>query len=123
MKIKSLALAALLAAPAAVLAQNYRVETITVYEHPRYEEFVANEGGALQSGGDNIADTLLADRVAMALANDPLLDDVTATVSAHNGRVSLSGMGNAPQSHRAQQIARRVAGTASVSGELASGGG
>lgn len=120
MKIRSLAIAAMLAAPSAVLAQTYHVETITVYEHPRYEQFVANEGGALQSGGNNLADTLLADRVAMALANDRLLDDVSATVSAHNGRVSLSGLGNAQQAYRAQQIAKRVAGAGSVSGELAS---
>ena len=120
MKLKSLAVATLLAAPASVLAQTYYVETITVYEHPRYQEFVARESGALQSGGVSLDDILLADRVAMAIANDRQLEDITATVSSHNGRVSISGLANQHQSYRAQQIARRVSGVGSVSGELSS---
>ena len=120
MKLKSLAVATLLAAPASVLAQTYYVETITVYEHPRYQEFVARESGALQSGGVSLDDILLADRVAMAIANDRQLEDVAATVSSHNGRVSISGLANQQQSYRAQQIARRVSGVGSVSGELSS---
>ena len=119
-RLKSIALAALLAAPAAVLAQPYYVERITVYEHPAYTQFVANEGGALQSGGNNLADILLADRVAMAIANDPLLDDTSATIVSHNGNVSVSGLGNQQQSYRAQQIAKRVAGQGNVSGEMSS---
>jgi osmotically-inducible protein OsmY len=119
-QLKSVALATLLAAPAAVFAQTYYVERITVYEHPRYMEFVANEHGALQSGGNNLNDILLADRVAMAIANDPLLDDTTATIVSHNGKVSVSGLGNQQQSYRAQQIARRVAGQGNVSGEMSS---
>ena len=119
-QLKSIALATLLAAPAAVLAETYYVERITVYEHPLYTQFVANEHGALQSGGNNLADTLLADRVAMAIANDPLLDDTSATIVSHNGKVSVSGLGNQQQSYRAQQIAKRVAGSGNVSGEMSS---
>ena len=120
MKLKSITLAALLAVPAAALAQPYYVERITVYEHPRYEQFVVNEGGGLQSGGQNLNDTLLADSVAMALASDPLLDDASATVVSHNGRVSVTGLGNQQQAYRAQEIAKRVAGAGNVSGEMSS---
>jgi osmotically-inducible protein OsmY len=120
MKLKPIALAALLAVPAAALAQPYYVERITVYEHPRYQQFVANESGALQSGGQNLDDMLLADSVAMALASDPQLDDAAATVVSHNGHVSVTGLGNQQQAYRAQEIARRVAGGANVSGELSS---
>ena len=117
---KSLAIAAMLAVPAAAVAQPYYTERITVYEHPRYEAFVVEEGGALQSGGDNLQDTLLADSVAMAIARDRALDDVSATVSANRGQVSLSGLAGYSESQHAQQIARRIAGAGNVSGELAS---
>ena len=120
MKLKAIAFAALMAAAPAAFAQTYYVERITVYEHPRYQEFVARESGALQSGGKNLDDTLLADSVAFALANDPLLDDTAATVVSHNGHVSVTGLGNQQQAYRAQQIARRVAGAGNVSGEMSS---
>ena len=120
MKLKTLALAALLGSAPAAFAQTYYVERITVYEHPRYQEFVARESGALQSGGQNLEDTLLADSVAMALATDPLLDDAAATVVARNGHVSVTGLANQQQAYRAQEIARRVAGAGSVSGEMSS---
>ena len=119
-QLKSIALATILAAPAAVFAETYYVERITVYEHPRYQEFVAREGGALQSGGPTLEDTLLADSVAMAIARDPRLKDVTMTVSASNGRVSISGLGDNIQNYHAQQIARSVAGPGGASGSLSS---
>lgn len=119
-KLHTLAIAAALAAPAAAFAQTYYVERITVYEHPRYQEFVAREGGALQSGGPTLEDTLLADSVAMAIARDHRLKDVTMTVSASNGRVSISGLGDHVQNYHAQQIARSVAGPGGASGSLSS---
>ena len=131
-RLPTLAVAALLAVPASAMAQAYYVERtvaadpyyserITVYEHPRYESFVIREGGALQSGGDNLDDTLLADNVAMALARDRALDGATVTVAANGGHVSVVGSANHEQSERARQIARRVAGNAS--GELSNTGG
>jgi osmotically-inducible protein OsmY len=112
--------AAALAAPAPALSQTYYVERITVYEHPRYQAFVAREGGALQSGGATLDDTLLADSVAMSFARDRHLADAAATVSARDGRVSFSGFGNEQQSQRAQQIAQRLNGFAATSGHLSS---
>jgi osmotically-inducible protein OsmY len=131
-RIQTLALAAVLAAPAAAMAQAHYVERtvtsspyygerITVYEHPLYQSFVIREGGALQSGGNNLDDTLLADSVAMAIARDPALDGATVTVAANGGNVSVVGSANHEQSERARQIARRVAGNAS--GELSNTGG
>jgi|SRR5687767_2559488 hypothetical protein len=131
-RLQTLAVAAALAAPSAAMAQAYYVERtvaadpyytdrITVYEHPLYESFVIREGGALQSGGNNLDDTLLADNVARALARDRALDGATVTVAANGGRVSVVGSANHEQSERARQIARRVAGNAS--GELSNTGG
>ena len=114
-KIIALAIAAL-AAPAA-FAQTY-TERITVYEAPRYDAFLIEESSALHSGGKNLADTLLADDVAYALARDRKLEGITATVSANNGQVMLSGSGDNEQSQRARAIAQRVAGAGNVSGEL-----
>ena len=118
-KLHTLAIAGALLAPAAAFAQTYYVERITVYEHPRYQEFVAREGGALQSGGPTIEDTLLADSVAMALARDSRLNGAAVTVSANNGHVSISGLADHQQNYHAQQIAKRVAG-GNASGELSS---
>ena len=118
-KVTAIAMAAALFAPAA-FAQTYMTytERITVYESPRYDAFVADTGSALHSGGNNLADTLLADDVAYALARDRRLKGATVTVSANNGRVSLSGSADQEQSERARQIAQRVAGAGNVSGEL-----
>jgi len=118
--LKPLAAALVLAAPASVFAQTYYVERITVYEPARYDAFVAEQHGALHSGAANIEDRLLADTVAVALARDRSLDDITATVSANGGRVTLSGHGSYSDSQRAQQVARRVAGPGSVVGQLSS---
>ena len=131
-KLQTLAIAAALAAPVSAMAQAYYVERtvagdpyyaerITVYEHPAYESFVIREGGALQSGGANLDDTLLADNVAMAIARDPVLRGATLTVASNGGRVSIVGSANNEQSERARQIARRVAGNAS--GVLSNTGG
>jgi hypothetical protein len=131
-RLRSIAAAAALLAPAAAFAQVYYVERvdgpyyterITVYEAPRYAAFVQRESGALQSGGNNLADTLLADSVAMAFARDRTLNGASATVSANNGRVSISGLANQEQSEHARQIARRIAGAGNVSGELSNTGG
>ena len=118
--LKLLAATLVLAAPASAMAQALYVERITVYEHPRYEAFVLEESGALQSGGSNLEDTLLADSVAMAFARDRNLDDITATVSANRGHVSISGLAGYSESQRALQVARRVAGPGNVTGHLSS---
>ncbi|HEX5130826.1 MAG TPA: BON domain-containing protein [Usitatibacter sp.] len=112
--------AAVLAAPAAALAQTYYGERITIYEPDRYHDFVVREGGHLQSGGANLDDTLLADSVAMSFARDRVLYDAGATVSARDGRVSFTGLGNEQQNQRAQQLARRVNRGAPTSGYLSS---
>lgn len=125
-RIHIIALAAALAAPASVLAQApvERIEVpadrVIVYDLAGYQAFLARTGGALQSGGATLADTVLADNVAMAIADDPYLKDVSVTVAAHNGRVSLSGQGNQAEAYHVQRVAKRVAGVGSVSGELAS---
>ena len=131
-RLKTLAVAAVLAAPASAMAQSYYVERtvaadpyyagrITVYEPPHYDSFVLREGGALQSGGNSLDDTLLAGNVAMAIARDPALDGATVTVAANGGRVSSVGSANQEHSERARQVALRVAGNAS--GELSNTGG
>lgn len=124
-RLKMMGAATALLLPAAAFAQPYYTytERITVYEAPRYAAFVQHESGALQSGGNNLADTLLADSVAMAFARDRALNGVSATVSANNGRVSISGLANQEQSEHARQIAMRIAGRGNVSGELSNTGG
>lgn len=81
-----------------------------------------SDDGNIHTGATNADDQLLADRVADALRNDPKLAEpgITATVTANNGRVSLSGFANnQQQGYRAEQDAREVAGAANVSGTLA----
>lgn len=118
MKSLKILAAALLALPAGAFAQTYS-ETITIYDNTRYERFVDDERGAIQSGADNLSDLLLADEVAFALADDPRLDGATVTVSANGGEVSLSGTAERyEQSGQAKAIAARVAGIRAVSGEL-----
>ena len=115
-----IAIATALAAPVTVLAQAPVVEVITVYDLSGYNAFVARTGGALQSGGATLEDTLLADSVAMAIEQDPYLKKVHVTVSAKDGRVSLSGRGGSAETYHVQKVAKRVAGVRSVSGEMAS---
>jgi osmotically-inducible protein OsmY len=74
---------------------------------------------AIHSGAANPSDQALADAVADAFRNDPALFGATATIVANNGRVALNGSSNnLQQSSRAEQVARRVAGVAAVSGTL-----
>jgi len=77
-------------------------------------------GDAIHIGGYTLADQALADRIGNAIAEDPALEGVTATIVATNGSVSISG--SAPrhdQAQRAELIARQIAGYGSVSGSLA----
>jgi osmotically-inducible protein OsmY len=79
---------------------------------------------AIHSGGMSYDDQILADKVATALANDSKLQKpgITATVSAKNGQVSLSGFADsAEQAARAEKIARDVAGAGNFSGTLSTG--
>ena len=79
---------------------------------------------AIHSGALNASDQALADAVADAFRSDPALFGATATISAKDGRVSLSGSAkNLPQAARAEQDARRVAGVTAVSGTLDAQGG
>ena len=63
---------------------------------------------------------LLADTVAMSFARPQVLHGAGATVSARDGRVSFTGMGNEQQNQVAQQVARSVNGFAATSGYLSS---
>ncbi len=111
--------AAFVATPA--VAQVTYTERITVYDERAYDAFVHEQHGAIHSGADNLNDLLLADQVAMALGSDRRLDGATMTVSASNGRVSLSGSAKSlDQGEIAQQVAKRVAGN--VTGTLDSQG-
>ena len=99
----------------------YRADPIIVYHTPGLVS-----GSPLHSGGPTVADAQLADRVAAALASDRILSEpgITATVSANNGRVSITGSSdNAAQAARAEQIASRVAGRGYVSGTISNTGG
>ncbi len=81
-----------------------------------------SDDGTIHSGGVTADDQALADRVADALRNDRKLSEpgITATVTAKDGRVALSGFANNEgQARRAEAIARRVAGAGNVSGTLA----
>jgi hypothetical protein len=83
-----------------------------------------DSSSAIQSGAGNPADAALADRVAAAIADEPRLDGATVTVSANQGRVSISGSADSPeQGAIAEQVAREVAGPAAVSGTLSPLGG
>jgi BON domain-containing protein len=98
----------------------YRAEPIIIYQTPGLVS-----GSPLHSGGATVADAQLADQVAAALASDRRLSQpsMTATVSATNGRVSLSGSADGAQAARAEQIARRVAGAGSVTAMIGTEGG
>lgn len=79
---------------------------------------------AIHSGANNPSDEILADTVAAAFAADRRLDGATITVTANNGRVSLSGSARTPeQAGHAENIAREIAGVTAVSGTLSSQGG
>lgn len=82
----------------------------------------ADDGTIHVGSGMNADDLALAERVADALRSDRRLSEpgITATVTAKDGRVSLSGSANDNrQAIRAEAIARHVAGAGNVSGTLA----
>ena len=93
MKLKAIALGACLAAAPAFA--DYYVERITVYQPDRYDAFLDEQSG-LHSGGDNLGDMLLADDIAMAIADDRRMDGATLTVVGENGHVSLVGSRRSP---------------------------
>lgn len=79
---------------------------------------------AIHAGAGNAADQDLAERVADAIADEPLLDGATVTVAANDGEVSLTGSAASPeQAAIAEQVAREVAGPGAVSGTLSEMGG
>lgn len=82
---------------------------------------------AVHSGGRTLDDTALADRIAAAFAADRTLSKTAgfvATVSAKDGRVSLSGNAKtAEQAAKAEKIASDIAGRANVSGTIDISGG
>lgn len=79
---------------------------------------------AIHAGANNAADQDLAERVADAIADEPMLDGATVTVAANNGDVSISGSAASPeQAAIAEQVAREAAGPGSVSGTLSPTGG
>jgi len=82
---------------------------------------------AIHSGARNLDDAALADRIAAAFAADRTLSKTAgfiATVSAKDGRVSLSGNAKtAEQAAKAEKIASDIAGRANVSGTIDISGG
>ena len=79
---------------------------------------------AIHAGATNVADDARAQAVAAAIAREPALEGATVTIAARNGRVSLSGSAQSlEQAHRAEQVARDVAGVTAVSGTLDPQGG
>ena|SRR5690349_8855342 len=82
----------------------------------------ADDGNIHVGSAANADDLALAQRVADELRSDRRLAEpgITATVTARDGRVALSGFANDNrQSMIAEADARRVAGAANVSGTLA----
>lgn len=82
----------------------------------------ADDGNIHVGSAMNADDQALAERVADALRSDRRLEEpgITATVTARDGRVALSGFANDNrQSMIAEADARRVAGAGNVSGTLA----
>jgi len=81
---------------------------------------------AIHSGAMSYDDQILVDKVASALANDRQLQrpGITATVTAKDGQISLSGSADrVSQAARAEKIARDIAGAGNVSGTLSTQGG
>ncbi len=120
MKLRNALLAAALGAAGVAQAADvyvadtpypYRGEPITIYSAPGLVS-----GSPFHSGGATLADASLADHVAASMASDRRMSDpdMTATVSAINGRVSISGSANGDQAARAEQLAARTVGHANV---------
>jgi len=91
--------------------------------HGDQSSYRSTDDGNIHVGSAaNADDQALAERVADALRSDRRLEEpgITATVTARDGRVSLSGFANDNrQSMIAEADARRVAGPGNVSGTLA----
>lgn len=89
----------------------YRGEPITIYSAPGLVD-----GSPYHSGGATVEDATLADRVAASIASDRRAAEpnMTATVAALNGRVSISGSGNGDQASRVEQVAARTVGHSNV---------
>ena len=125
----ALALAALPLAATADYVERYRTADGVLVERHYVEPRVGYSvvplahirgGNAIHIGGYTLADQALADRIGNAIAQDPSLEGVTATIVSKNGDVSISG--SAPrhdQAQRAELIARQIAGYGSVSGTIA----
>ena len=125
MKTSHLLATAILAVPAVASANVYYERTVTsdgrIIEQ-RVIDRTPSFGpldSAIHSGAANPADDALAHAVARAIAAERAMEGATVTVTARDGRVNLSGSAqNLAQAHRAEQVAREVAGVASVSGTL-----
>ena len=89
---------------------------------PAYQ--AAEPLNAIHSGGATLNDTLIAENVSVALAQDSRLAGAVITVSSKDGDVSLSGSTRSPeQGAYAEEVARRVPGVRAVAGTLSATGG
>ncbi|HEX3062310.1 MAG TPA: BON domain-containing protein [Usitatibacter sp.] len=114
--------AALALGAAPCFANDYGRHHFWSYDDTSYYR-AADDGTIHVGAAPNADDQALAERVADALRSDRRLSEpgITATVTAKDGRVSLSGSANDErQAMRAEAIARRVAGAGNVSGTLSS---
>ena len=76
-----------------------------------YRSYNNSSPEAIHSGAANADDLALADQVAAALRADPRMNGATVTVTAKDGRVTLSGLAQSTtQSDIAQRDARDAAG-------------
>jgi osmotically-inducible protein OsmY len=83
-------------------------------------------GNSIHTGALTYEDQILVDQIAAALESDRQLQKpgITATVTATNGKVALSGSADSlAQASRAEKIVRNTAGNASVAGTLSTEGG
>ena len=117
--------AALLLGAAPCFANDYGHHHAWLHGNDTY--YRSADDGNIHVGSGMYADDLaLAERVADELRSDRRLAEpgITATITARDGRVSLSGFANDNrQSMIAEADARRVAGAANVSGTLANAAG
>ena len=66
-----------------------------------------------------VGDSGITNRVRLAIASDPLLQDLVFTVETTDAVVTLSGVGTREQNGRAVSVARSVEGVKSVNNLLA----
>lgn len=118
-RIAALAALALATAPAFAHEGRWHIFNGHSHQGAYLTDRIAEPSNAIHSGALDPSDQALADSVADAFQRDPALYGATATISAKNGRVSLSGSSkNVEQSAHAEMVARRVAGVGSVTGTL-----